>query len=224
MMKQNLLIFLVCLLCSGSALQMEAQSLQTDMDTVSYCVGMMVAQSVKAQVGDIRYEAFMEGFRHQMEEEGLLLTTTQAQEYLNAYGEMQRRAQFEKQIAEGEAFLSDNAQKEGIVVLDNGLQYEVLVPGPEDAPKPGLKDRVKVHYHGTLISGEVFDSSVDRGEPATFGVSGVIKGWTEILQMMQVGSKWKVYIPADLAYGARGSGKIKPYTTLIFEIELLEIL
>ncbi len=122
----------------------------------------------------------------------------------------------------GEEFLAENAKKDGVITTESGLQYEVIKEGKGDKPVPG--DRVKVHYHGTLIDGTVFDSSVERGEPTTFGVTQVIKGWVEGLQLMTVGSKYKFYIPAELAYGMRGSGpKIGPMETLVFEVELLGI-
>lgn len=124
--------------------------------------------------------------------------------------------------AEGEAFLTDNAGKEGITVTESGLQYEILIEGNGDMPS--AESVVSTHYHGTLIDGTVFDSSVERGEPAQFPVNRVIAGWTEALQMMPTGSKWRLYIPHELAYGAQGSGgKIAPYSALIFDVELLEI-
>ncbi|MDO9635083.1 MAG: FKBP-type peptidyl-prolyl cis-trans isomerase [Paludibacter sp.] len=123
--------------------------------------------------------------------------------------------------AAGEAFLAENALKEGVVTTESGLQYEVVKPGKGALPKE--TDKVKVHYHGTLVDGTVFDSSVDRGEPAEFGVNQVIKGWIEGLQLMPVGSKYKFYIPQELAYGAQGQGSITPYSTLIFEVELIAI-
>lgn len=124
--------------------------------------------------------------------------------------------------AEGEAFLAENAKKEGIVVTESGLQYEVLTQG--DGEKPVASSTVKTHYHGTLIDGTVFDSSVQRGQPAEFPVGGVIAGWTEALQLMPVGSKYRLYIPYGLAYGERGAGgAIAPYAALVFEVELLEI-
>ncbi|MBQ9339524.1 MAG: FKBP-type peptidyl-prolyl cis-trans isomerase [Paludibacteraceae bacterium] len=123
--------------------------------------------------------------------------------------------------SEGEAFLEANKLKDGIVVTESGLQYEVLKEGK--GPKPSATDRVKVHYHGTLIDGTVFDSSVERGEPITFGLNQVIKGWTEGVQLMPVGSKYRFFIPQELGYGGREAGKIPPYSTLIFEVELLGI-
>ncbi|HEY0962843.1 MAG TPA: FKBP-type peptidyl-prolyl cis-trans isomerase [Pseudomonadales bacterium] len=125
--------------------------------------------------------------------------------------------------AMGEQFLKENAQKPGIVTTASGLQYEVMKEGK--GPKPGPDASVRVHYHGTLVDGTVFDSSVQRGEPIEFPVNGVIAGWTEALQLMPQGSKWKLYIPQDLAYGARGAGGvIGPYATLIFEVDLLRVL
>jgi FKBP-type peptidyl-prolyl cis-trans isomerase FklB len=131
--------------------------------------------------------------------------------------------QFAGAIAEGEQFLADNAKRDEITVTDSGLQYEVLVSG--DGDMPTAASTVRVHYHGTLLDNSVFDSSYDRGEPAEFPVGGVIKGWTEALQMMPVGSKWRLCVPADLAYGEQGAGgAIGPHSTLIFDVELLDIL
>ena len=125
-------------------------------------------------------------------------------------------------IEKGENFLAENGKREGVVTTKSGLQYEIIKKG--NGATPTANDKVRVHYHGTLIDGTVFDSSIDRGEPAEFGVSQVIKGWTEALQLMPVGSKWKLYIPYDLAYGDREvSEEIKLYSTLIFEVELLDI-
>lgn len=124
--------------------------------------------------------------------------------------------------AEGEAFLAENAKKDGIIVTESGLQYEIITEGSGE--KPTAESTVSTHYHGTLIDGTVFDSSVERGQPAQFPVNRVIAGWTEALQMMPTGSKWRLYIPHDLAYGAQGSGgKIAPYSALVFDVELLEI-
>lgn len=125
--------------------------------------------------------------------------------------------------ADGQAFLDENAKKDGVTVTDSGLQYEVIVDG--DGEKPSASSTVRTHYHGMLIDGSVFDSSVDRGEPTEFPVNGVIAGWTEALQLMSVGSKWRLTIPYNLAYGERGAGgAIGPYATLVFEVELLAIL
>ncbi len=131
-------------------------------------------------------------------------------------------AQGAEQAEAGKAFLAENAKRDEVTVLESGLQYEVLQTG--DGEKPTASSTVKTHYHGTLISGEVFDSSVERGQPAEFPVNGVIAGWTEALQLMNVGTKWRLYVPSDLAYGERGAGgQIGPNTTLIFDVELLDI-
>ena len=134
----------------------------------------------------------------------------------------ERAEQSKEQAAEGEAFLAENAKKDGITVLESGLQYQVITEGAGD--KPSKTSTVRTHYHGTLTSGSVFDSSVDRGEPAEFRVDGVIAGWTEALQLMPTGSKWRLFIPHNLAYGERGAGgAIGPYAALVFEVELLDI-
>lgn len=131
-------------------------------------------------------------------------------------------AQAKEMSAEGEKFLEENAKRDEITVTDSGLQYEIITEGSGD--KPSASSTVSTHYHGTLIDGTVFDSSYDRGQPAEFPVNGVIAGWTEALQMMPVGSKWRLYVPYNLAYGERGAGgAIGPYATLIFDVELLEI-
>ena len=146
-----------------------------------------------------------------------------------AFGEIGQRMQAKEaekskvMAAEGEAFLAENAKKEGVTVTASGLQYEVVTAGT--GPKPSASSRVKTHYHGTLIDGTVFDSSYNRGQPIDFAVNGVTPGWTEALQLMPTGSKWRLYIPYHLAYGERGAGaNIAPYSALIFDVELLEIL
>jgi FKBP-type peptidyl-prolyl cis-trans isomerase FklB len=144
-----------------------------------------------------------------------------AQAEETARQEKNTREQYKDAIAAGDAFMAENAKKEGVITLPSGLQYEVLRAGTGATPTDA--DRVTVHYHGTLIDGTVFDSSVDRGEPATFGVTQVIAGWTEALKLMPVGSKWRLYIPYDLAYGSTDRGTIKPFSNLIFDVELLGI-
>ena len=131
------------------------------------------------------------------------------------------KEQYDTAIAEGDAYMAENAEREEVVTLPSGLQYEILTPG--NGAIPTSSDQVRVHYHGTLIDGTVFDSSVERGEPATFGVTQVIAGWTEALQLMPVGSKWRLYVPYDLAYGSADRGEIKPYSNLIFDVELIGI-
>ena len=150
------------------------------------------------------------------------MSENEAQIEINSYFQkMQEEAGKEAKDA-GEKFLEENKKQEGVVTLPSGLQYKVIKQGTGDKPK--ATDQVRCHYHGTLIDGTVFDSSVRRGEPAVFPVNGVIQGWVEALQLMPVGSKWTLYIPYEMAYGTRGAGQsIPPYAALIFEVELLEI-
>ena len=153
------------------------------------------------------------------------MSAEQAREYFNGTMEAiqtkKMEAQYKDNKEAGQKFLAENAKKEGVVTTASGLQYEVIKQG--NGPLPKETDKVKVHYHGTLVDGTVFDSSVDRGQPAEFGVNQVIKGWVEGLQLMPVGSKYKLYIPQELAYGSQSQGQIKPFSTLIFEVELIEI-
>jgi FKBP-type peptidyl-prolyl cis-trans isomerase FklB len=136
-----------------------------------------------------------------------------------------QEAQARAAAAKGEAFLADNAKREGVVTLESGLQYEIIEAGDENGENPTASSKVRTHYHGTFIDGKVFDSSYERGQPAEFPVGGVIAGWTEALQLMTKGAKWRLYVPYQLAYGAQGSpGGIPPYSTLVFDVELIDIL
>ncbi len=202
----------------------------TELDSVSYAIGMDVARNVKASFDDFDEDLFVQGFSNVIDSTDILLDETKAQEVVRTYFQNKQKeeaakAQEEglKNKEEGEKFLAENKGKEGVVTTDSGLQYIVLKEGT--GATPTTESKVKVHYHGTLIDGSVFDSSVDRGEPAEFGVTQVIKGWTEGLQLMKVGAKYKFFIPSDIAYGAnpRPGGAIKPNETLIFDVELLEI-
>lgn len=192
-------------------------------DSLSYSLGVLVATNLQSQgFEDIIPEDFSAALRDVFQGKNIQINLEEANMILQKHMTKQADAQKDKAIAEGKAFLKANSQRKGVVTLPSGLQYEIIKEGK--GPKPSANDKVKTHYHGTLIDGTVFDSSVNRGEPATFPVNGVIKGWIEALQLMPVGSKWKLYIPYDLAYGERGAGAmIKPYSTLIFEVELLEI-
>lgn len=193
------------------------------MDKVSYALGLSVGQNfVASGFENVNTEDFLAGFKAIMQGENPEMTFDEAKQIVNEYFvELQAKAVRLNKEA-GEEFLKINGHKAGVTTLESGLQYEVVRMG--EGPKPTLEDTVRCHYHGTLINGVVFDSSMDRGEPAEFPLRGVIKGWTEILQLMPVGSKWKVTIPSDLAYGDRGAGQmIQPGSTLIFIIELLDI-
>ncbi|MBV6655378.1 MAG: FKBP-type peptidyl-prolyl cis-trans isomerase [Mameliella sp.] len=193
------------------------------MDQLSYALGVLLAQNLQNQGFDNLDEASMNAAIHDvLAGNEPKLTPEEANKVIQDYMQEKQKAQHADAIKKGEDFLAENAKREGIKVTESGLQYEVLKEGTGE--KPSASSKVSVHYHGTLIDGTVFDSSVERGEPTSFGVNQVIKGWTEALQLMPQGSKWKLYIPADLAYGPRGAGgKIGPYETLIFEVELLEI-
>ncbi|KGL56082.1 peptidylprolyl isomerase [Porphyromonas gulae] len=193
------------------------------MDKVSYALGLSIGNNFKSSgIDSVVMDDFMQGLSDVLEEKAPQLSYDEAKREIEAYFmDLQQRAVKLNKEA-GEEFLKINAHKEGVMTLPSGLQYEVIKMG--EGPKPTLSDTVTCHYHGTLINGVVFDSSMDRGEPASFPLKGVIAGWTEILQLMPVGSKWKVTIPSDLAYGDRGAGEhIKPGSTLIFIIELLGI-
>lgn len=192
----------------------------------SYGVGRQLGDQVaKAPFEGFDSEVALAGFADAIKGTDFQVEPDQINE---AFGEIQARMQAAEaeqaktHSAGGQEFLDENAKKEGVTVTESGLQYEVMVAG--DGEKPLASSTVRTHYHGMLIDGTVFDSSVDRGQPAEFPVNGVIAGWTEALQMMNVGSKWRLTIPYNLAYGERGAGgAIGPYATLVFEVELLDI-
>ncbi len=202
-----------------------SQNLAKQMDSLSYSVGLLVAKNLKDQgIEGLKIEFFMKGVEDALSGNEPAIGVTEAQTIFQTYAQnlQERKAAAAKN--EGQLFLEENAKKAGVTVLPNGLQYEILQSGPEGGKSPSLTDKVLAHYEGKLIDGTIFDSSVSRGEPATFPVNGVIKGWQEILQLMTPGDKWRVYIPENLAYGSRGAGaQIPPYSALIFEIELLEV-
>ena len=201
----------------------ESANLITELDSVSYSLGVNIGENIKKQFANINLDNFEAGIKDVLEKElEAKISDNQAQAIINSYFSKKQKKESESMIEEGANYLQENAKREGVTTLPSGLQYEIINGGT--GPKPTLEDNVTTHYHGTLIDGTVFDSSVDRGEPASFPVGGVIKGWTEALQLMSVGSKWKLYVPYDLAYGERGAGaQIGPYSTLIFEVELISI-
>lgn len=193
------------------------------MDKISYALGISLGANLKNNgFESLDYEKLALGMQDLMDGKSLEMSIQEAQTIINQYFQQIQEKAHAATIEAGKAFLAENAKRPEIITTASGLQYEVLNEGKGE--KPAASDRVEVHYHGTLLTGEVFDSSVNRGEPATFGVTQVISGWVEALQLMPVGSKWKLYIPSDLAYGAQGAGQsIGPHTTLIFEVELLAI-
>ncbi|MBT3383422.1 MAG: FKBP-type peptidyl-prolyl cis-trans isomerase [Prolixibacteraceae bacterium] len=202
--------------------------LESPLDSASYAIGILVGANNKQQLAsapggaDMNLEIMASAFRLASLEEETVMTQDEANEIIRVFFESAGEKAGQSNLEEGNAFLETNKAREEITVTESGLQYEILTEGT--GAKPTLEDQVRVHYHGTLIDGTVFDSSVDRGEPAVFGVGQVIPGWTEALQLMPTGSKWKVYLPSAIAYGERGAGgDIGPNAALIFEVELLEI-
>lgn len=193
------------------------------MEKVSYALGLSLGNNLLGSgVKSLNYALMAKGIQDVMEGAKPDMSYEEAQAVINEFFGKLQAEMTEKAQAEGKAFLTANAQRPEVVTLASGLQYEILTEG--NGEKPTASDSVTVHYHGTTIDGNVFDSSVNRGEPATFGVTQVISGWVEALQLMPVGSKWKLFIPSDLAYGAQGAGQaIAPHATLIFEVELIGI-
>ncbi|CAM1333765.1 FKBP-type peptidyl-prolyl cis-trans isomerase [Tenacibaculum aestuariivivum] len=222
--------------CGNSQFKTKS-SLATEVDSVSYSLGLDMANKIKMNFDDLDQDLFVQGFKNGMDSTNLLVDSKDVNTVLRSFFQKkqaekmkeQQEAQAKKAAAEfgdykkeGEKFLAENKTKEGVKTTSTGLQYVVLKEGKGEAPT--TSSRVKVHYHGTLTDGTVFDSSVDRGEPSEFGVTQVIKGWTEGLQLMKPGAKYKFFIPQDLAYGAQQRGeKIKPFSALVFEVELLEV-
>lgn len=204
-------------------------NLEDKQHKLSYALGLNLSEQLKKQPGmAVDMDVFVQGFKDGYSEESPLLSSDEAVKFLMEIQEEQRAQQqaeknkmAEEKKKAGEAFLAENMKKEGVVALDSGLQYKVIKAG--DGPKPKKTDTVVCHYRGTLLDGTEFDSSYSRGEPAQFRVDQLIPGWTEALQLMPSGSKWELYIPSYLAYGARQAGQISPNSTLIFELELLEI-
>lgn len=193
------------------------------MDKVSYALGLSLGQNMASSgVKTIEYDDLVAGMKAIMNKEKPAISFDEAQEVLNTFFAELEAKVAGKAKAEGEAFLAENAKREGVIVTGSGLQYEVLTAA--EGKKPKATDKVKVHYEGTLIDGTVFDSSYRRGEAISFGLNQVIKGWTEGVQLMSVGAKYKFFIPYNLAYGERGAGaQIPPYAALIFTVELLGI-
>ena len=198
-------------------------TLATKLDSVCYGLGIDIADNLKRQgFGNLNVEAMAKGFQDILNDSELAISKEEVGPLLNEYMGQMQAEKAKEATKEGTAYLAKNGERKEVTVLPSGLQYEVLSSG--SGATPGLNDKVTTHYTGTLLDGTVFDSSVERGQPASFPVSGVIKGWTEALQLMKEGDKWKLYIPYDLAYGERGAGaQIGPYATLIFEIELISV-
>lgn len=236
-MKKSLIVAACFVLAGVTAVQAQpgaapanpADPLSTTAGQASYAIGLNIGSSIKNDGLEVNLQALVAGISDAMAGNKSKLTDAQAQAAIQEFVTAMQARQAERMKAagdknkrDGEMFLAANKQKQGVVTLPSGLQYMVLKAGNGKQPK--LTDTVTTHYHGTLIDGTVFDSSVQRGEPATFSVGGVIRGWTEALQLMKVGDKWRLFVPSELAYGPRSpSPEIGPNTVLVFEVELLGI-
>ena len=194
------------------------------MDKFSYGLGMGIGQNLLSMgVKNIDVEDFVKALKDVLTGAKTEISHSEAQQVVNEHFRQLAEEAYAQNKASGEAFLAENAKKEGVTVLPSGLQYEVIAVG--EGKKPSATDRVQCHYEGTLIDGTIFDSSIKRGEPAVFGVNQVIKGWVEALQLMQEGAKWRLYIPYDMAYGEHGAGEmIPPYSALVFDVDLIKVL
>jgi len=233
-MKSRIIYFLAVALTIATATScqqggMKNVKLQTQNDSASYAIGVLVGANNLKQLemapggSQIDVDIMSSAFQAASTKGETTLTEEEAQTIIQRFFESAGERESQKALEEGNAFLEKNKSRDGVHTTESGLQYEVLTEGT--GPKPTAEDQVRVHYHGTTIDGKVFDSSVESGEPVVFGVTQVIPGWTEALQMMPVGSKWKIYLPSNIAYGERGAGAdIKPNSALIFEVELLEII
>ena len=193
-----------------------------ELEKVSYSIGINVATSIKSEgLDSINSFYISKGFQDVFENKDLAINIEESNKIIGEYFNKKQDAKNQRLAIDSKIFLEQNKQKDGVMTTESGLQYLILSEGKGN--NPTLNDNVTVHYHGTLIDGTIFDSSVDRKQPATFPLNGVIPGWQEALQMMSVGSKWKIFIPSELAYGESGAGAIGPNSTLIFEVELLSI-
>jgi FKBP-type peptidyl-prolyl cis-trans isomerase FklB len=198
--------------------------LESKIDSISYSFGVMVAENMLLQgVKDMHYDAFEKGFYHVLNDKKLKIEPEDASLMIQEYFNELKQVEAEENLAGGKEFLEKNKEEEGVITLPSGLQYKIMEAGEGKSPK--LNDEVLVHYQGSLLDGRIFDSSYERGQPITFTPGGVIQGWKEALTLMRPGSKWKLWVPPDLAYGERGAGDmIGPNATLVFEVELLEVL
>lgn len=233
MKKSVWMIVAIAMLAGCSQEEVKEETKQVALDNnaskFSYAIGLEVGKSLKNLGEDLNRAAFIDALNAQLDGSTPRLDAAEMQKVKQEFAQKraakqveERKAASAKNKADGEKFLAENAKKDGVKVTDSGLQYEVLKMG--DGEKPVATDKVKVHYRGTLLDGTEFDSSYKRGQPISFPLNGVIKGWTEGVQLMPVGSKFKFYIPSDLAYGANGAGAvITPDSTLVFEVELLAI-
>ena len=221
-------LFRGALIASLLATHALANEPSTDLEKLSYSLGIILGERIQNDFGDLDPNFVLEGLKDskdpnswKLDRPAINQAVQDAQTRIRAQQEQQVEAMAEANLKSGEAFLAENAKKDGVTVTASGLQYRVITEGAGDAPK--ATDTVKVHYEGRLISGDVFDSSIARGEPVSFPLNGVIPGWSEGVQLMKVGSKFEFTIPSALAYGPSGTGPIPPNSVLVFDVELLEI-
>lgn len=216
--------YLIFIFAFSMSLSMHGQLLNTYEDSLAYAVGVVKGKQLASSgIVVANYDLIRQGIEHAMSEKELLIQPREAKQIVDQDSKIRSKKMSEANKLEGEAFLAANSKKPGIVTLESGLQYEVITEGTGKM-HPELTDNVTTHYHGTLITGEVFDSSVDRGQPLSFGLNQVITGWQEGLALMTEGAKWRLYVPYNMAYGERAAGPtIKPYSALIFEVELIKI-
>ena len=221
-------LFRGALIASLLATPALANEPSTDLEKLSYSLGIILGERIQNDFGDLDPSFVLEGLKDskdpnswKLDRPAINQAVQDAQTRIRAQQEQQVEAMAEANLKSGEAFLAENAKKDGMTVTASGLQYRVITEGAGDAPK--ATDTVKVHYEGRLISGDVFDSSIARGEPVSFPLNGVIPGWSEGVQLMKVGSKFEFTIPSALAYGPSGTGPIPPNSVLVFDVELLEI-
>lgn len=197
------------------------ESMKNGIDSISYAIGMNIAGNLKQQNLKVNSAMMAKAIDQILNGQTTFMDANAANAYIQGYFQNESMKKGAANKAVGDKFLAENKTKAGVVTLPSGLQYSIMKEG--NGAKPASTDKVKVHYHGTMIDGSVFDSSVERGQPAEFGVTQVIQGWVEALQLMPVGSKWKLFIPSNLAYGPQGPPSIGPNQVLIFEVELLDI-
>jgi len=215
-------VVIAMVVSSCNAQEKSKTNMKTEKDSISYSLGVSIANNLKqGNLDDVNIDLMAQGMKDFFANKPAM--TVQACEgAIQTYMSGKEKAKGSENEAKGQAFLAANQKKEGVTTTASGLQYKVIKMGT--GAKPTLNDKITAHYHGTLIDGTVFDSSVDRGQPASFPVSGVIPGWTEALQLMPVGSKWTLYLPSNLAYGEKGAGgKIGPNSALVFDVELISI-
>ncbi len=231
MVFRNLLLVLVAgsiILASCNTSNSQQIKLKTMADSAAYAIGVDLGNNIRKNLPqapggkELNPQIILQAFATVMKGDSGLIASAKASAITQGYFMKAQSMEGGKNKEAGQKFLTDNGKRAGVTTTASGLQYEVIKNGT--GPKPKAENTVKVHYHGTTIDGTVFDSSVERGEPVTFGLGQVIKGWTEALQLMPVGSKWKIYIPSELGYGEQAAGpKIKPNSVLIFEVELISI-